>query len=227
MKKAVVSMVLVLATSSLVFAGPGSAIELLSQNNHVWNSAGGSIDALLYDVSSSTGGVSDSGWGTYLEGTVSSGSNAGAFHVGTRVEPSWENMPLFTGEHTAYAQAVSTFTTTADYLKAIFVLDGQVDATAGCSEIVLEDLTAGTLLKSMNTTDYWGYTVISETFRTYESHMYRLSLYAESMVDDRFIGPNEYNALVEFSAIVPAPGAILLGMFGTGLVGWMRRCRTL
>jgi hypothetical protein len=98
---------------------------------------------------------------------------------------------------------------------------GRILAGAGLGGSIVSNL----FLESVNSdpANYWGtpWTTVSHTFAT--SGTYTLVLGIKNSIDsiyDSYLG-------IDNVKLIPAPGAILLGSIGIGLVGWLRRRRTL
>ncbi len=88
----------------------------------------------------------------------------------------------------------------------------------------LTDLTSGEVWTLLDL-DYWSHPPLAHaafSIPINEDHIYRLSISAYPLEDH---GSGVYVRLGE--NLVPTPSAVLIGALGAGLVGWLRRHRTL
>ena len=233
------AMGLVLAGPITTFGTP-TGIDLISQEHHVWGSAGSSTQffpggtEVSYDQTSS-GPLDVSVSGTYMhpfygEFPLTARSQAGDFRVET------QGVYWFSE---AYAQSRYVFAPQAEISGLRLQFSGSGYGTGLSSEtnvrFALDDLTAGTPIGSLaapgdpvSPDDLGGWDwppstwslMWDSTYPIDPTHLYAMTLFAYAGGGDA-----ERGALLDVNvqAIVPAPGALLLAVIGAALVGWRRR----
>ena len=113
------------------------------------------------------------------------------------------------------------FWDSGDYVPFDDAATGKILAGAGTGGPVVTTLFSENI--NSDPADYWGtpWATVSYTFAS--SGVYTLLITNTNGLDsilDSYVGIDNVN-------VIPAPGAILLGSLGVGLVSWLRRRRTL
>jgi len=206
-----IAMILTFASASSLYAG----VTPISQWHHVSGSAGfGGGES--YDLSAPlpiSGSASGLG---YYEDPVTASSSAGNYAVSASVVGS-----IFSGS--AHAESTYVFTTDSPLLQlwirgatGMYSWDGNVIAYS------LKDLTLGQVVFSYSSPTSFDYDTVSvnETYRVAVETGHEYELFLSAVASEGDAGST--HSYLE-ATYIPAPGALLLGGLGLGLVRLLRR----
>jgi len=218
MNRALLVVVLLLAGGGIAWAGP-TGINILSQTYHIGGYAGftgaeGGYHS--YDLTSPnplsasvTSWSSDFGYDYY-----EAGSRTGFFGVSAYAER-WYSR--------AVAESTYVFQMEDDSETLTFSVHGwrSFHYFESAVELTLKDLTTGTILENYVDSGPYDEIVLytfawTGVYTVDPAHIYSLRLYAWADGGDSW-------ADTFLAVSITVPGAMTLGMIGTGLVGWCRR----
>lgn len=197
-----------------------TAITVISESHYLMGNADAGLpDDAPYFLSGSS--PISAGLSVPPDGWPYSFSSAGNFSVSA--EAGGDVMYGFG----AVAESTYEFASNASFLQVMFNGEGRTGYggfEAG-SSFSLYDLTAGFELDSQEWLPdgddelYFAFDYVN-AFNVDPAHLYRLTF--EAVVGGE---PGQYVSQLSVDFTNPAPGALLLGGIGAGLVGWMRRRR--
>lgn len=215
----------------------GSGIELLSQEHHVWGWAG-STEAY---VPGGTAASYDQRSSAPLDVSVSGSYMAYPLAFGAYPMPQWAHSRA--GDFSVWTESATWFGEAQAESTYVFMPQTGVQALtfgvdcSGCgvginyetnTRFTLDDLTAGVRITSLaepHDSD-WGNHYLSwwhdrdNTYPVDPAHTYSMTLFAHAGYGDDIRG--SYLVVDVLPTAIPAPGALLLVVIGTALVGGLR-----
>jgi len=189
--------------------------------------AGAAQAAVLVDFESDTTGDKANGWTSVDSSLISFSDSIGEnMEVGDYGNQTDGQSLLIRSDDASYL--IMDFTTLVDSLSLDFGNDDPMASVAGDLAILtvyLEGTQVGQTTVEMNRDD-----IMNQSIGISGVAFNSATFFYDVRPTEYFTGLIEIVDNIEFElagSTVPAPGAILLGTLGTGLVGWLRRRRAM